>query len=90
MRSLPRSRHLAVLALAGGAAALVLPTAPARAQHSERATGTVTIERPPPEPRGFTVEQVGRPLTAWCRAAAPSMPRAPMSWWWMRRRAARG
>jgi outer membrane protein OmpA-like peptidoglycan-associated protein len=52
-----------VLALAGGAAALVLPTASARAQQSERATGTVTIERPPPEPRGFTVEQGGRPLT---------------------------
>jgi outer membrane protein OmpA-like peptidoglycan-associated protein len=42
------------------AAALLLP-GPALAQ--DAATGTVTIEQPPPRPRGFTVEQGGRPLT---------------------------
>jgi outer membrane protein OmpA-like peptidoglycan-associated protein len=43
------------------AAALLGPVVPAAAQ--ERATGTVTIEQPPPQPRGFTVEQGGRPVT---------------------------
>lgn len=41
-------------------AALLLPAVPAAAQ--EAATGSVTIERPAP-PRGFTVEQGGRPVT---------------------------
>jgi outer membrane protein OmpA-like peptidoglycan-associated protein len=41
-----------------------LPLLPLPAAAQERATGTVTIERPPPEPRGFVVEQPGRPGVA--------------------------
>ncbi len=43
------------------AAMLMLPTLPIAAQ--EAATGTVTLEQPAPRPRGFTVEQDGRPVT---------------------------
>ena len=43
------------------AAAILLLATPLGAQ--ERATGSVTMEQPAPEPRGFTVEQGGRPLT---------------------------
>jgi outer membrane protein OmpA-like peptidoglycan-associated protein len=42
------------------AAATLFPL-PALAQ--DAATGTVTIEQPPPRPRGFTVEQDGRTIT---------------------------
>ena len=50
-----RSVTLALAVLAGGVTA-------AEAQ-PERATGTVVIEQPPPQRRGFTVEQGGRPVT---------------------------
>jgi outer membrane protein OmpA-like peptidoglycan-associated protein len=66
MPRLSCSRRPAVLAIAAAAAApCLVPAAPALAQQpsAERATGTVTIERPPPEPRGFVVEQGGRPVT---------------------------
>ena len=53
-----RQRLLACLAMVP---ALLAPLAGPCAQ--EAATGTVTIEQPPPRPRGFTVEQDGRPLT---------------------------
>jgi len=43
------------------AAAILLVAFPLAAQ--ERATGSVTMEQPAPQPRGFTVEQGGRPLT---------------------------
>jgi outer membrane protein OmpA-like peptidoglycan-associated protein len=43
------------------AAALILPAHAAAAQ--EAATGSVTMEQPAPRPRGFTVEQEGRPVT---------------------------
>ena len=43
------------------AAAILLAATPLGAQ--ERATGSVTMEQPAPAPRGFTVEQGGRPLT---------------------------
>jgi outer membrane protein OmpA-like peptidoglycan-associated protein len=42
------------------ALSLLLPIAPALAQ--ERATGSVTIEQPPPQPRGFTVERDGQTI----------------------------
>lgn len=51
-----RSTRLGVLA-----AILLLPLPPAIAQ--DRATGTTTIEQPPPRPRGFTIEQDGRAVT---------------------------
>jgi len=41
--------------------AAVLASFALSATAQERATGTVTIERPPPEPRGMVVEQPGRP-----------------------------
>jgi outer membrane protein OmpA-like peptidoglycan-associated protein len=43
------------------AAAMLVPALPLSAQ--EAATGTTTIEQPPPRPRGFIVEQDGRPVT---------------------------
>lgn len=43
------------------ASVLLLAIGPALAQ--ERATGTVTMEQPGPAPRGFTLEQNGRPIT---------------------------
>jgi outer membrane protein OmpA-like peptidoglycan-associated protein len=39
---------------------LLLPTGLAA---QEAATGTTTIEQPPPQPRGFVIEQDGRPVT---------------------------
>jgi outer membrane protein OmpA-like peptidoglycan-associated protein len=44
------------------AAAVILLVATSVAAQ-ERATGTVTMEQPTPQPRGFTVEQGGRALT---------------------------
>ncbi|WP_270935741.1 OmpA family protein [Falsiroseomonas oryzae] len=44
--------------------AFVVALACAGTPHAqEAATGTVTIEQPPPRPRGITIEQDGRPLT---------------------------
>lgn len=43
------------------AALLASPLFALPAAAEERATGTVTIERPPPEPRGMAVETPGRP-----------------------------
>ncbi len=48
-----RPLHLALTAL----------LLPAVALAQDRATGTTTIEQPPPRPRGFTIEQDGRPVT---------------------------
>jgi outer membrane protein OmpA-like peptidoglycan-associated protein len=42
------------------ALSLLLPLAPALAQ--ERATGSVTVEQPAPQPRGFTVERNGQTI----------------------------
>jgi outer membrane protein OmpA-like peptidoglycan-associated protein len=45
-------------------AALLAPAlAPGLAGAQESATGSVTVEQPGPRPRGFTIEQGGRPLT---------------------------
>jgi outer membrane protein OmpA-like peptidoglycan-associated protein len=46
-----------------GTLALAALIAPGLAAAQQAATGTVTMERPAPPPRGFTVEQDGRPLT---------------------------
>jgi outer membrane protein OmpA-like peptidoglycan-associated protein len=43
--------------------AALLLAAPLHALAQERATGSVTIDQPAPRPRGFTIEQDGRPLT---------------------------
>ena len=52
--------------------ALSLPIAlmPLTVLAQERATGAVTIEQPPPRPRGFTMDQDGRPLTGVVAGAA--------------------
>ncbi len=42
---------------------LPIPLMPLPSLSQERATGAVTIEQPPPRPRGFTLEQDGRPVT---------------------------
>jgi outer membrane protein OmpA-like peptidoglycan-associated protein len=48
-----RPLHLALMAI----------LLPGLALAQERATGETTIEQPPPRPRGFTIEQDGRPVT---------------------------
>jgi len=42
-----------------GAALLLAAALPCAAAAQERATGTVTIDRPPPEPRGVIIERPG-------------------------------
>lgn len=54
-------RQLLFRPMVVAAAALLVPLAPLGAQ--EAATGTVTMEQAPLRPRGFTVEQEGRPVT---------------------------
>lgn len=58
MSRAPLAPRRAALRLAG-AALLLLPALAARGQ--ERATGTVTVEQPPPEPRSVIIERPGAP-----------------------------